>query len=132
MEFLIRVVLAGLYVKLRGRSVTTTRMTDNVLTHNHVYTNADGHKCTVVIHCQQFEHTVKFQRWYMATQQLYTYKVQVLLLKNVDCNKHLPVAHYPHASPGWMACTHYPHYCAINAYVDEMLTEPYPDDRMVG
>jgi len=122
MDSIINLLLSTLYVKLRGKSITTTIATDNTLMHVHCGKNSKGEDANLTILCQQFQHDIEYEKWYMSPQRLYTYRVQVMLLHNFDIHISLPISTYPHMCAEWLANTTYPLHCAIRAYIDEHLS----------
>lgn len=113
--------LSSVYVLLRGRSKTETRLTKNEFTHRHSLDKSDGNEHYVLLMCHQFEHTVRFENWFIPDRNFYTYKVEVVYIKGVDDYKELPVGYYPHMCPFWLRRTTYPHHCAVNAYIDNLV-----------
>jgi hypothetical protein len=124
MDSIINLILSTLYVKLRGKSFTTTTITDNTLTHVYCGLNSKGENANLTLLCHQFQHDIEYEKWYMTPQKLYTYRVQVMVLHNFDFHISLPVSTYPHMCAEWLANTTYPLHCAVRAYIDEHLTHP--------
>lgn len=120
---LVSIFLSGLYVKLRGRTNTETVLTDNTMTHNHVFTNDKGQAESVLLMCHQFKHTTRMRNQFWKDLVTYTYKVEVVLIKGVDLHHRMPVSYFPHLCADWLADTTYPHMCAINAYIDQIIND---------
>lgn len=123
MSHLLSLFISGLYVKLRGRTFTEIEPTDNTVNHTHSYRNSDGDVETVLIHCEQFRHTVTANNWFWPNTISYLYKVHVVLINIKEVHKKLPVSYYPHLCADWLHNTTYPHMCAINAYIDDVFGE---------
>lgn len=117
---LISIFLSGLYVKFRGKTFIEIEPTDNVVNHTHSYHNDDGDVETVLLHCEQFKHTVRASSWYWPDAVEYLYKVHVVVISSNDRHKKLPVSYYPHLCSRCLYKTTYPHMCAINAYIDDV------------
>lgn len=118
---LIKMFLSGLYVEVRGRTVTSTVLTKNTMSYNHSFINNSGKPETVLLHCQQFEHITRPVKPWWPISRNFTYKVQVVLIRGDAGQQRLPIAYYPHMCAKWLAKTTYPHMCAINAYIDQII-----------
>ena len=117
-------LLSGLYVLIRGTSTVTTVTTDLVYRKEHP---KQGSKEALApcsrIHlvCHQHRTTVVYERWYMRTRVYYTYSVDVAISGLNDATQTLPRYYYPQLCGWWMTHTYYPHDCAIEAYLSEIL-----------
>ena len=119
MTFLFKHLLSSVYVALRGKSRTKSTLTDNTFNYHFSTLSADGKEERYIdLICHQFKHEVIFDTWYMPNRIYYTYKVDVVSLKDVSTVSHFPHMDFPHMCAESLHDTHYPHLCAINAYLD--------------
>lgn len=108
------------YVALRGKSIVTTVMTDNTFNYHYSVLDMATQKEEKFIDliCHQFKHEVKYKSWWMIDRSFYSYRVEVVFIKEVSNESQFPHYDFPHMCWKWLHTTHYPHLCAINAYLD--------------
>jgi hypothetical protein len=132
MGSIVETLLSGVYVWLRGRSTVRTVRTRIELTHAHHYKRKDGTGVVLLLCASQFRHEVVFERWYMLTQIKHIYQVDAFPSSTTSDSVPFPTVYFPHLCAQWMHSTTYPHYAAINAYVDTVLPSLETDRMSVG
>lgn len=117
-------LLSGLYVLLRGPSTVTTVETDTVYRRKHPSDNSKEGLSTpnrIQLVCRQYKHIVKYQRWFMPSKVHYSYAVDVTIFGIGDKQQVLPTYFFPQLCSKLFVNTFFPHACAIEACLSEIM-----------
>lgn len=120
MKDLFKNFFTNVYVTVRGNSNVTVTKTDNVFNYHYSVLNLETQKEEKFIDliCHQFKHEVRYKHWWMIDRCFYTYRVEVVFLKDVSNVSQFPHYDFPQMCSKFLINTHFPHLCAINAYLD--------------
>ncbi len=110
-------LLGAIYTFFRGPMEVTTRLTPLVYRKNYPRDSSDM-KFQFI--CEQYENKVFYKRWYMRNKTLYSYKVYCKVTHK-GVVETLPVFYYPLICPARLTMSFYPHECAIEACLDEII-----------
>lgn len=110
----------NVYVALRGNTTVHVTKTDNVLDYHYSVLNLETktEEKYIDLICHQFKHDVIYEEWWIPNRHFYTYRVEVIFIKDVSNISQFPHYDFPHLCLKSLHDTKYPHMCAINAYLD--------------
>lgn len=109
-----------IWLAIRGNTMVTSEDTEVVYKcHLDLSTKIKGLK-TVYMTCRELRHTLVYDKWYMPSQVLYSYILEVVKVTE-EGRGDAYTAHYPLLCSRLIPNRTYPHRCAVNAHIDYLV-----------
>ena len=116
----VRSLMTIVFIAMRGKTTVESKPTGVDYRCHLDVSNRSSNIRTIYLICKEYVHTTKYGNWLMPDCKNYVYCVEVVRINNSHCESS-PIAWYPLLCSKLIPNKTYPHRCAINAHLDQLI-----------